>query len=105
MANPNARFFLRFYGTSAADIDTLLAKFRASGYVFVEGPRHPVTRSVNLLVPSAVSTQVNLTFDTPEHRDQFRGDEAAMAAYRACCAPGKDGEVVHRKPGDLAFEI
>lgn len=93
--------FLRFYGTTQAEITEMLKQMRALGHSFTD-TREPITKSVNALLPPGENTEVKLTFESPEKLEAFRADPRMKDLYRKY-ATKKYHELVEQQKGSPTY--
>ncbi len=94
-------FFLRFYGTSEADIERCIAEMSMKGL-----DRHvssPLKLSMNLFLITDNNTEVDLYFDTEEEMQAARNSVGVHAIYMKYAAPCEGCEFVDRALGDSVY--
>lgn len=102
-----SKFFMRFYGDAAANIDACVAEMKAKFPTIKGHTVGPVSQSVNMHVPPG-SKEVHLLFLRRADRDAVGQSQEGAAIYMKYCEPAAlkgQGTFQLRQPGEPAWKV
>jgi hypothetical protein len=97
-------FFCRLYNTTDEKVQQFIKEMTEANELIAGHSVEPLTKSVNMILPEGDHRQVNLQFKTKQAYEAMFKHDVCRKIYGRYCG-GTEGNVVERKPSDLAFNV